>query len=268
MPSAPEPLIRGAFFFGALLTFGVAEHVWPRRRRVAKTAARWLTNGGIIALDTALIRALAAAAPLLSAVGAASFAHDHGFGLFAALHWPYWVQFAVTLLAFDFAVWFQHLVFHQVPVLWRLHRVHHADRDLDVSSALRFHPIEIAISAFYKAALAVALGAPVAAIVAFEITLNACAMFNHANTVLPKPLDAVLRLVLVTPDTHRIHHSIHRDEHDQNYGFCLSVWDRLFGVYRAAPRGGQEGMTIGLADWQDARPSRFFWSLAFPFMRK
>lgn len=260
-----EPLLRGIAFFSVLIVLLAAEQVAPKRARVASLPRRWLTNGLLIALDNAIVRALALLAPVVAAVGAAALAGERGWGLFNNVQAPYWLSFVVTLLAFDFAIWLQHVLFHRVPALWRLHRVHHADRDIDATSALRFHPIEIVISALYKSALAVALGAPPEAVAVFEIALNACAMFNHANIALPRWLDAAVRLVLVTPDMHRVHHSIHRDEHNTNYGFCLSVWDRLFGVYRAQPRGGHDGMVIGLASHQNDAPTRLLWSLAFPF---
>jgi sterol desaturase/sphingolipid hydroxylase (fatty acid hydroxylase superfamily) len=156
-------------------------------------------------------------------------------------------------------------VTHKVPLLWRLHQVHHADRDIDVTTAIRFHPIEIALSMLLKIGLVYALGAPAAAVVAFEVILNGCAMFNHANIRLPRRLDAVLRLFIVTPDMHRVHHSIDRSEHDANYGFNLSIWDRLFGTYVAEPAGGHHGMTIGLAPYQTDEPTRLGWSLLLPF---
>ena len=169
---------------------------------------------------------------------------------------------AIALL--DLAIWFQHFVSHKAPLLWRLHRVHHADRDLDASSALRFHPVEIALSAAYKLGIVLLLGPAILAAVLFEVILNASAMFNHANLAMPRWLDTILRTVLVTPDMHRVHHSIHRREHDTNYGFCLSIWDRLFRTYTAEPEGGHTGMTIGLKEYQVDDTQRFGWSLWLP----
>ncbi|MEZ5995615.1 MAG: sterol desaturase family protein [Hyphomonadaceae bacterium] len=262
----PEPALRAGVFAGVLVVLLCAERIWPRRRRVAATTARWFTNMALVLIDTGAARLLSAALPAAAAAAAAVWAARHGVGLFNLFQLPPAIAFVTSLFALDFAIWLQHVVFHHVPLFWRMHRVHHADRDLDATSALRFHPFEIVISAFYKAAVAVALGAPATAVIAFEIILNACAMFNHANIALPPPADAVLRSVLVTPDMHRVHHSVHRDEHDSNFGFCLSIWDRLFGAYRAQPRSGHDGMTVGLTGHQDEKPAQLVWSLAFPFL--
>ena len=204
--------------------------------------------------------------PLL-AVGAAIDAEAQGWGLFNALALPYWVEVVVAILLLDLAIWTQHLVTHKVPLLWRLHRVHHADRDVDVTTAIRFHPVEIALSMLLKIGLVYLLGLPALAVILFEIILNGTAMFNHSNLKLPVGIEAVLRRFLVTPDMHRVHHSIHRDEHDSNYGFALSIWDRIFGTYIPQPRGGHDGMTTGL-QWQDERPAKLGWSLWLPFRRK
>ncbi|MEM7320774.1 MAG: sterol desaturase family protein, partial [Pseudomonadota bacterium] len=172
----------------------------------------------------------------------------------------------VAILCLDFAIWLQHLVTHKVPVLWRLHRVHHADRDMDVTTAVRFHPVEIALSMGLKIGLVYGLGPSALAVLLFEILLNGTAMFSHANLAVPQWLDRVLRWVIVTPDMHRVHHSVKRSEHDSNYGFALSVWDRIFHTYQAQPAKGHDDMTVGL-NWQDDRPSRLGWSLALPFFR-
>ena len=166
----------------------------------------------------------------------------------------------------DLAIWAQHLVTHKVPLFWRFHRVHHADRDLDVTTALRFHPVEIVVSGGVKVMVVYLLGAPAAAVLVFEVLLNATAMFTHANLRLPGWLDRPLRWVLVTPDMHRIHHSVRRQEHDSNYGFALSLWDRIFHTYVKEPQDGQAGMTVGL-EWQDERPARLGWALLLPFRR-
>jgi sterol desaturase/sphingolipid hydroxylase (fatty acid hydroxylase superfamily) len=173
----------------------------------------------------------------------------------------------LAILIFDFAIWAQHLITHKVPLLWRLHRVHHADRDIDVTTAIRFHPVEIALSMFLKIGLVYIIGPSAVAIILFEIILNGTAMFNHANIKLPLGIDRVLRLILVTPDMHRVHHSVKRREHDSNYGFSLSIWDRFFGTYIAQPEEGHDDMTIGL-QWQDDRPSKLGWSLRLPFSRR
>lgn len=261
-----EALIRLSVFLGLFALFSAVEAWAPRRARVQPRGRRWLTNWGIVILDTLTLRLLALVLPLL-AVGAAVDAQANGWGLMNALELPLWFAVLLTVLIFDFAIWLQHLVTHKVPVLWRLHRVHHADRDLDVTTAIRFHPVEIALSMGLKIGLVYLLGPPAIGIVLFEIILNGTAMFNHANWRIPHRVDAVLRLFLVTPDMHRVHHSDQRAEHDSNYGFSLSLWDRLFGTYVAQPLRGHEDMTLGL-QWQDDRPSRLGWALMLPFRRR
>ncbi len=260
-----EALIRLAAFLGLFALFALLEALYPRRRRVQGRAARWGTNLAIILLGSATTRAMAVFLPLL-AVGAALDAGAHGWGLLNLLGGALWLRVLVAVLLLDFAIWLQHLLFHKVPLLWRLHRVHHADRDIDVTTALRFHPVEIAASMLIKIGVVYLIGAPALGVVLFEILLNGSAMFNHANMRLPLGLDRVLRLFLVTPDMHRVHHSVRPDEFNSNYGFALSLWDRLFGTYRDQPRMGHEAMTIGL-EWQDERPARLGWALLLPFRR-
>lgn len=243
------------------------ELVWPRRTLSVSKARRWLTNLGIAGIDTLMLRGMAALAVPVAAVAAAYAAQARGVGLLNNVAWPDWVKLAVSLLVLDLAIWAQHIVSHKVPIFWRLHQVHHADRDIDVTTAVRFHPVEIALSMVWKIAVVVPLGAPPLAVFLFEVILNACAMFNHANIALPGRLDRVLRLFVVTPDMHRVHHSVLRREHDTNYGFNLSVWDRLFGTYLAEPEAGQTGMTIGLSPYQSEAPTRLGWSLWLPFRR-
>lgn len=262
---ALEPVLRGGAFAGVLIVMVAAESLWPRRARVRPRARRWFANGALVAAGTLLARLLAAAPAPLSAVAAAVWADAAGFGLLHWLGFTGWPAIIAALLALDLIVWAQHWAFHHVPWLWRLHRVHHADRDLDATTALRFHPLEIALSVLIKAASVLALGAPVAAVILFEVLLNACATFNHANTSLPAPVERLVRRVLVTPDLHRIHHSTLRAEHDSNFGFCLSVWDRLSGLLRESAAGGDRAMTIGLADTQDSRPEQLSWSFLAPF---
>ncbi len=258
-----EPLIRLAAFAGIFALMAGWEVLRARRRLSVGKARRWATNWGIVILDTLIVRLLFPAA----AVGAALDAQAQGWGLLNAAGAPWWVAVAVSVLVLDLAIWAQHLVFHKVPVLWRLHRVHHADRDVDVTTAIRFHPGEIALSMLLKIGLVYALGAPAPAVILFEVILNGCAMFNHANIRIPERWDRALRWVLITPDMHRIHHSVIRRETDSNYGFSVSWWDRLFGTYSADPEGGHEAMRLGLADHQDDRPSGLGWSLAFPFRK-
>lgn len=261
-----EALIRLSVFAGLFALFAVIEALAPRRARGQPRTTRWITNWSIVLLDTLTLRLLALVLPLL-AVGAAVDAQAQGWGLFNALDLPLWLSIPATVLIFDLAIWAQHLVTHKIPLLWRFHRVHHADRDIDVTTAIRFHPVEIAFSMLLKIGLVYLLGPPAVGIVLFEIILNGTAMFNHANISLPLPLDRTLRQVLVTPDMHRVHHSDLRSEHDSNYGFALSIWDRVFGTYIAQPSRGHDEMTIGL-EWQDDRPSRLGWLLALPFRAK
>lgn len=261
-----EALIRLSVFAGLFALFALLETLAPRRIRTQSRRSRWVTNWALTIVNTVTLRAMAIGLPLL-AVGAAVDAGNQGWGMFNQLDWPVGIEVVLAILILDFAIWAQHLITHKIPVLWRLHRVHHADRDIDVTTAIRFHPVEIALSMLLKIGLVYLLGPAALAIVLFEILLNGTAMFNHANIKLPLPLDAALRKVLVTPDMHRVHHSVHRHEHDSNYGFSLSIWDRVFGTYVAQPSEGHDGMTIGL-QWQDERPARLGWSLALPFFRR
>lgn len=258
-----EAAVRLGAFFGIFLAMALWERRAPMRDLAVARWPRWGTNWGISILDAALVKLVFGAA----AAGAALDAAAAGLGLFNRLGWPGWVEFALTLLALDLAIWLQHLLTHKIPLLWRLHRVHHADRDVDVTTAIRFHPVEIAISMGIKIGLVYALGAPVAAVIAFEVVLNGMAMFNHSNIRLGSA-DTWLRWFVVTPDMHRVHHSVDRTEHDANFGFNLSVWDRIFGTYVAQPAQGHDAMTLGLGQYQDARPTRFGWSLALPFFRR
>jgi sterol desaturase/sphingolipid hydroxylase (fatty acid hydroxylase superfamily) len=261
-----EAALRLVIFLGLLAVFAGLEAVAPRRPRRFGRGRRWLTNLGMSVLDSLALRALAIGLPAL-AVGAAADAGAQGWGLLNHLSWPPAVEFVLAVLAFDFAIWAQHLISHKVGLFWRFHRVHHADPDFDVTTAVRFHPVEIAASMAVKIALVYLIGPSALAMLSFEIMLNGTALFNHSNLRLPAGLDRVLRLVLVTPDMHRVHHSVRREEHDSNYGFALSLWDRLLRTYRAVPQGGQDGMVIGLA-WQDAEPTKLGWSLALPFRKK
>ena len=261
-----EALIRLGVFLVLFVVLASLEALVPRRVRSQPRSARWMTNWGVTLLNSVTLRLMAFALPLL-AVGAAVDAETQGWGLFNSVDLPLWVEVVLVVLILDFAIWLQHLVTHKIPVLWRLHRVHHADVDMDVTTAIRFHPVEIALSMLLKIGLVYLLGPAAIAVVLFEIILNGTAMFNHSNLALPTWIDRPLRKVLVTPDMHRVHHSVHRHEHDSNYGFSLSIWDRMFGTYIAQPQAGHDEMQVGL-QWQDDRPSKLGWSLALPFMRK
>ncbi len=259
IPLPSEALVRFAIFAAALAALLIAEALWPARRRNFPRVRRWPANLALVATDTLLLRL---AIPLL-AVGVALWAETAQFGLFHWLDLPYWGAFAASLLVLDVTIYAQHLAMHRFGVLWRLHRVHHTDRDVDVTTAIRFHPGEIVVSMGLKMAIVALLGAPAAAVVAFEAILNAMAMFNHANLKLPTGLDRLLRWAVVTPDMHRIHHSLVRDEMDTNYGFNLSAWDRLFGTYRA--KAARPDFTLGLEHFQSSAPNGLWFVFALPF---
>lgn len=258
MPETPT-LLRFAIFIVVLALLLAAERVWPRRR-VDRALRRWPANFGLVVVDSLLLRLVLGA----GAVGVALWAEQQSFGLLHRLALPGWLAGALALLALDLLIYFQHRLFHAVPLLWRLHRVHHSDLAFDATTALRFHPAEILLSMLVKMGAVALLGAPAWAVVVFEVVLNGAAMFNHANLALPQRLDRALRLVVVTPDMHRVHHSIHRDETDSNFGFSVPWWDRLFGTYRAQPRDGHENMAIGIERFREARDQRLLRLLLQP----
>jgi len=257
-----EPMIRLACFFAVLLAMMLWEWRKPRRALSLPRARRWPANLGIIVVDSVVLRLVF---PVL-AVGAAELAAARGWGLFHGLNAPFWLALPASLLILDLAIYTQHVVFHKVAVLWRLHRMHHTDLDFDVTTALRFHPLEIVLSMLIKLVLVTLLGVPAVAVMLFEVILNATAMFNHGNVGLPRRLDRALRWILVTPDMHRVHHSIRPEETDSNFGFNLPWWDRLFGTYRDQPRDGHAGMTIGLEYFRDRRATRLYGLLLQPFL--
>ncbi len=259
---AQEPAIRLGFFFGVFAVVGLWEVLAPRRALSVSKALRWASNLGLVALNTLLLRLLFP----LAAVGVAAFCAANGWGLLNHFQAPFWVAVPLAVIALDFVIWLQHVMVHAVPALWRLHRVHHADPDFDVTTGSRFHPIEIALSMLIKVATITLLGPPVLAVVIFEVLLNATAMFNHSNIRLPAVLDRVLRWFVVTPDMHRVHHSIEDDETNSNFGFNLPWWDRLLGTYREQPRAGHEAMTIGIRGHADPREvARLDGMLLLPF---
>lgn len=246
---ANEPLIRMVFFIGILLAMALWEVAAPRRRRDIPRLLRWSNNLGIVVIDTLLVRLTF---PIV-AVGLALLAQERGWGLFNVFDAPAWLAFVVSVLVLDLAIYLQHVMFHAVPALWRLHRMHHADLEFDVSTGLRFHPVEILLSMGIKLAVVAALGPPAVAVLVFEVLLNATAMFNHSNIRIPAAIDRILRRVVVTPDMHRVHHSIHPNETNSNFGFNLPWWDRMLGTYRAQPREGHETMTIGIEQFRARR---------------
>lgn len=237
-----EPATRMAVFLGVLCIMALWE-VWsPRRRVEVPRLLRWSNNLALIVVDSIAVRLVFP----LAAVGLAVTLQGQGWGLFNVIGLPAWLEVLFCVVLLDFAIYLQHVVFHHVPVLWRLHRMHHADLEIDVTTGLRFHPLEIVLSMAFKLVLVLVLGAPAIAVLIFEVVLNASAMFNHSNIRLPKPVDAVLRLIIVTPDMHRVHHSIDPKETNSNYGFNVPWWDRLLGTYIAQPKAGHDEMHIGI----------------------
>jgi len=261
MSLTPELLIRLAAFFAVFSAMALWELFAPRRPLGVGRAARWPGNFGILVVDAVAVRLLIPTA----AVGVALIAAAQGFGLFHVVGLPFWPAALAGFLVLDLVIFGQHVVFHHVPWLWRLHRMHHADLDIDVSTGGRFHPIEILLSMLIKMATVALVGIPAGAVIAFEVVLNATSMFNHSNVAMPAWLDRMVRLIVVTPDMHRVHHSVLRPETDSNFGFNLPWWDRLFGTYRAEPGAGHDGMTIGLPVFRDPGELRLDRLLTQPF---
>lgn len=239
---ANEVPIRMGCFFGILAVMALWEVLVPRRSLTVSKPVRWANNLGLVFFNSFLLRLMFPAA----AVGMAAFASSQGWGIFNYYETPFWLAVVVSVVAMDFIIYLQHVMVHAVPALWRLHRMHHADLDFDVTTGARFHPVEIILSMLIKFATIVVLGPAVIAVVVFEVLLNATAMFNHGNVRLPLGLDRLLRWIVVTPDMHRVHHSVEDDEANSNFGFNLPWWDRLLGTYRDQPRAGHTGMTIGI----------------------
>ncbi len=256
-----EAQIRLSIFLGMLILMSALEALFPARDRVQSRRRRWSTNLGLVVIDTLTIRILF---PVI-AVGAALWATREGVGVLNVLNLPIWINVILAIALLDMMIYWQHVAFHKIPMFWRLHKVHHADRDLDASSGLRFHPAEIVLSMIYKMGIVIVLGAPVLAVIIFEIILNACAIFNHANVKLPRWIERPLRLVIVTPALHRIHHSVVECETNSNYGFSVIWWDRIFGSFTPQPKGQ---LTLGLSEYQTNAPSGLIWSLMTPFKPK
>ena len=258
---AGDAAVRLAFFFAVLAAMAAWEVAAPRRQLTQSKALRWYANLGIVALNTLVLRAVLPMAP----VAVAGHAAERGWGVLNLMEMPVWLAVVVAFVVLDFAIYLQHVLFHAVPALWRLHRMHHADLDFDVSTGLRFHPIEILISVLIKMAVVVLMGAPGLAVLAFEVALNATSMFNHGNVRLPAALDRWLRWAVVTPDMHRVHHSIVAGETNSNFGFNLPWWDRMVGTYRAQPAAGHQGMTIGIEMFRDPGALHLHRMLVQPF---
>jgi sterol desaturase/sphingolipid hydroxylase (fatty acid hydroxylase superfamily) len=257
-----EPIVRLGFFVAILFAVGVWEALAPRRERSLERIMRWPGNLGVAGLNTIMLRILFP----IAAVGVALLCEERGWGLLNAFTFPAWISVAVSVVTLDLAIYLQHVLFHAVPLLWRLHRMHHADLDIDVTTGVRFHPVEIALSMCIKLTVVVALGAPALAVLIFEVLLNATSLFNHGNVRIPLPLDRVLRWLVVTPDMHRVHHSWHPDEANSNFGFNLPWWDRLLGTYKDQPRDGHHCMTIGINQFREPAWERLDRMLIQPFV--
>ena len=258
-----EPIIRLSFFFGTLLLMVLWEKLAPCRQPNTSQLLRQLNNLGIAILNTILLRSIFPVA----AVGSAILATQQGWGLFNTIMMPNWLSILLSIVALDLIIYWQHRLFHTWPLGWRIHKVHHADPDFDVTTGLRFHPIEILLSMSIKIILIWLLGIPPLAVLIFEVLLNATAMFNHSNIALPESLDRFVRLLIVTPDMHRIHHSVVPAEANSNFGFNLTCWDHLFGTYHSDPKIGQQEMLIGLLEYQqDQRVAKLLGMLMIPFI--
>ncbi|MEW8321710.1 MAG: sterol desaturase family protein [Candidatus Thiodiazotropha taylori] len=259
-----ELTIRLAAFFSIFALMAGWEALLPCRQQRFTRGQRWFANLGITLLNTLLLRLLFPAA----AVGFAAFAQAKGWGLLNEVQLPFWLSVIIAVTLMDMVIYLQHVMVHAVPALWRLHRVHHADPDYDLTTGARFHPIEILLSMLIKIATIAALGPPVIAVLIFEVILNGMAMFNHGNVSLPKPLDRLLRWLVVTPDMHRVHHSVIPGETNSNFGFNLSIWDRLMGTYREAPKLGHIEMQIGVNSLQDPQlTTKLSGMLKIPFLK-
>ena len=257
-----EVYIRLGFFFGVFAVMAAWELAAPRRQLRQSKVVRWYANLGIVVLNTGLARIVFPLAPVAVAIVAA----ERGWGFLHVMEVPFWAAVVIAVVILDFAIYIQHIMVHAVPVLWRLHRMHHADLDFDVTTGARFHPVEILLSIAIKMAVIVLIGAAPVAVLIFEVVLNATSMFNHSNVALPPGLDRVMRLLVVTPDMHRVHHSELPHETNSNFGFNLPWWDRLFGTYRDQPEKGHDAMTIGIDLFRDPGALHLHRMLAQPFV--
>ena len=260
-----ESMIRFSLFFSTLFLMRLWEIIAPCRRLATPRLSRWFSNIGLLMLGTMILRAIFP----MAAVGVAMFAAQQQWGLFYRLSIPNWQSIVLSIICLDFAIYWQHIMFHNVPVLWQFHKVHHADLDFDVTTGLRFHPLELLLSMVGKILTILLFGTPAIAVLIFEVLLNATSMFNHGNVQLSKKLEGLLRWIVVTPDMHRIHHSTITQETDSNFGFNLPWWDHLFGTYRPWPSVSHQKMSIGLTEYQkDLRVEQLQWMLVLPFLKQ
>ena len=257
-----ETVIRLASYASVFILMALWELTFPRRRLTTSKSTRWLSNIGIVILNTLLLRFIFASAALATAWKAG----EQGWGLLNGLEWPFWLTVIISVVVLDFAIYLQHVMFHAVPALWRLHMMHHADLDYDLTTGTRFHPVEMILSMLIKIGVIMVLGPPVVAVLIFEVVLNATAVFNHSNVRIPLAIDRVLRWIVVTPDMHRVHHSVVPVEANRNFGFNLPWWDRLMGTYVSQPAQGHEKMTIGLRQFRDPVRLTLPWMLLLPFI--
>jgi sterol desaturase/sphingolipid hydroxylase (fatty acid hydroxylase superfamily) len=256
-----EKSIRLISFVGVLLIMGIWEMLFQRKKTVDSKPKRWLNNLGLVAVDNLIIQL----AFIMLPVTFAAFAQSKGMGIFNQLSLPIWTNWIAAVIIFDFIIYLQHILFHFVPILWKLHQVHHSDLDIDVTTAIRFHPIEIILSLLIKLTAVAAFGFPPGAVLLFEVLLNAAAMFNHSNIYIPPLMDTFIRRLIVTPDMHRVHHSVIIDESNTNFGFSLSIWDRICGTYQAQPKAGHDDMIIGLT--YAKKPKSLIQLLIMPFKK-
>lgn len=258
-----DMIIRVIIFFIVFIMVASAETVVPRRKLMLSKAHRWFTNIVIVALNPVVVKSIF---PILP-IGLSILALEKGWGMFNLIDIPHWLKVVVSVMLLDLAVYTQHVLHHSIHILWRLHMVHHADMEIDLTTGLRFHPIEILISMAIKLSVIMALGTPPLAVLIFEVAINATSMFNHGNIHIPVKVDKIIRLLVVTPDMHRVHHSVIVRETNSNYGFNLPWWDRLFGTYRAQPAKGHTNMTIGIASYQNPTKLNLIRLLIMPFIR-
>ena len=260
-----EAVVRLGFFAAIFIAMLAWELLAPRRELTLSRKLRWTNNLGLLVLNSIVLRLLFPAA----AIGLTLSVADMGWGLFNLLDLPFWIEVIASVLLLDLAIYLQHVLMHRVPLLWRLHRVHHADLDIDLTTGSRFHTIEIIVSMLIKWGVILLLGPALLAVLVFEVLLNGMAIFNHANVSLPPAVEKLVRYLLVTPDMHRVHHSVVKRETDSNYGFNLSIWDRIFGTYIDQPEMGHDKMTIGIAEFRDAKQvDQLPGMLALPFVDK
>jgi sterol desaturase/sphingolipid hydroxylase (fatty acid hydroxylase superfamily) len=260
----PDVLIRLSVFAGVLGVMVLWEIFVPRRRLNTPKVRRWTANFSVVALDSLIVRLLFSA----GAVGTALLAAERNWGVLNQVNWPLWLKMVLGIVALDFVLYLQHVIFHAVPLFWRFHMMHHADLDCDVTTGLRFHPVEVVLSMVIKMLAVVVLGVPPVAVLLFEVLLNATSMFNHSNVWIPLAVDRTLRWIIVTPDMHRIHHSVRHQETNSNFGFNLAWWDRVLGTYCGAPVFGHIDMTLGLKQFRDPGRLTLTSILALPFVGK